>query len=607
MTKPREDLPRWLVVEGYSDLLFYAEALEFIGLPDRVYIKEFNGRANLDVKLHDLINDGFLFEKTHIGVIVDADTNAATAGNRFAKVLTDLTKQDVGVARWTAGSPHVGLWVAPGGEGPGEIETLAWNAWSSDAKNAGPKACIESFVACMGRAALRAKSPDKALVGALLAVGQDLRFRSPGVRVAAGFPQRLWFLRLQATGRRRAALVAMWVGGLLAAACDSSSGARPGSGGAGAGGTGPADAAAGTGGGATSGGGGAAGAGSGGATATTRGTGGAASGGTTAGTGGAGSGGATGTRPGAGGSGAGGRSGSGGTSGGGSGGKSDAARGDAEADVADAVLRDALGERVGTGGAGGARSDGPPGTGGSGDGGGSQKITVWLAGDSTMMNCTGTCPCGWGSELLALLNSNATVVNSAVGGRSVQTWLYDPNVTTTMSNGECVVSPKTYSSRWQAMLDGMKPGDYLLVEFGINDGDSTCNRHVGTALFQSYLGTMAQAAKQLGAQPIFLTSTSYIGCSGSTATTNRGFVSETKAAGQANGVPVIDLTALSAALYTSLGLCPNGADYTSTGSAVGKFFCEDHTHFEAAGAAQIAKLVAKALKDQGIGLAAYLR
>jgi lysophospholipase L1-like esterase len=227
------------------------------------------------------------------------------------------------------------------------------------------------------------------------------------------------------------------------------------------------------------------------------------------------------------------------------------------------------------------------------------------------MECSDSCPCGWGGQLQALLTSNATVANSAVGGRSIQTWLYDPNVTSTMdANGECVVNPQTYSSRWQGMLDatnGMKPGDYLLIEFGINDSDKTCNRHVGSKLFQTYLGTMAQAAKKLGAQPIFLTSTSYIGCSGSTATTNRGFVSETKAAGQANDVPVIDLTALSAALYTSLGFCPNNEDYTSTTSAVGKFFCDDHTHFESAGAAQIAKVVAKALKDQGIGLAAYLR
>jgi lysophospholipase L1-like esterase len=255
-----------------------------------------------------------------------------------------------------------------------------------------------------------------------------------------------------------------------------------------------------------------------------------------------------------------------------------------------------------TGGATAAGGSKPSGTG---------PIKVWMAGDSTMQPCSSPCPCGWGSQFQPLFNSSVTVVNSAVGGRSIQTWLYDPNVTTNKdSSGECVVSPKTYSSRWQAMIDptsGMRPGDYLFIEFGINDGDSSCNRHVGTTLFQTYLGVMAKAAKELGAQPIFLTSTSYIGCSSSTATTNRGFVAETKAAGTANNVPVIDLTALSAALYTSLGLCPNDGNYTSTSSALGKFFCDDHTHFEATGAAQVAGVVAKALKDQGIGLASYLK
>jgi lysophospholipase L1-like esterase len=267
------------------------------------------------------------------------------------------------------------------------------------------------------------------------------------------------------------------------------------------------------------------------------------------------------------------------------------------------------GGAIGTGGAAG--SGGAGGAGGDGGVDPTKKIKVWLAGDSTMMNCSGACPCGWGSQFQALFTSNATVVNDAVGGRSIQTWLYDPNVTsTTDASGECVIDPKTYSTRWQDMIDatnGMKPGDYLFIEFGINDGDSTCPRHVGTALFQSYLGTMAQAALKLGAQPIFLTSTSAIACSGSTAQANRGFGPQTKAAGTANNVPVIDLTALSAQLYTSLGLCPNSSDYTSNTSAVGKFFCDDHTHFETAGAAQIASVVAKALKDQGIGLAAYLK
>ena len=68
---------------------------------------------------------------------------------------------------------------------------------------------------------------------------------------------------------------------------------------------------------------------------------------------------------------------------------------------------------------------------------------------------------------------------------------------------------------------------------------------------------------------------------------------------------MIDLHKLSTGLYNTLKLCPNNGDY-STG-AVGAFFCNDHTHFETAGARQIAGLIATALREQSIPLAAYLR
>ena len=45
----------------------------------------------------------------------------------------------------------------------------------------------------------------------------------------------------------------------------------------------------------------------------------------------------------------------------------------------------------------------------------------------------------------------------------------------------------------------------------------------------------------------------------------------------------------------------------STTEPVGLFFCDGHAHFEAAGAKQIGGVVAQALKDQNIGLAAYLK
>ena len=241
---------------------------------------------------------------------------------------------------------------------------------------------------------------------------------------------------------------------------------------------------------------------------------------------------------------------------------------------------------------------------------GKTPVTVWMAGDSTMSGsgCTGG---GWGTQFASVFNSSVKVVNSSVAGRSIQTWLYDPNVgAMDPTTGECTVNPKTYNPRWTAMLDastGMKPGDYLFIEFGINDATSTCEtgktRHVGSALFQTYLTTMAQAAMDRGAQPIFLTSMSGLQCSGSTAQPNRAFGPETKAAGAADNVEVIDMTTISAALYTSLGLCPSSG--TSSGAS-GAFFCNDTTHFEQAGALQIAKAVGKALKDQGIGLGAYV-
>ena len=70
-------------------------------------------------------------------------------------------------------------------------------------------------------------------------------------------------------------------------------------------------------------------------------------------------------------------------------------------------------------------------------------------------------------------------------------------------------------------------------------------------------------------------------------------------------MPVIDLHKLSVNLYNTLRLCPDNGDYTR--GAAGAFFCNDHTHFEAAGARQIAGVVAQALRDQRIDITPYLK
>jgi lysophospholipase L1-like esterase len=232
--------------------------------------------------------------------------------------------------------------------------------------------------------------------------------------------------------------------------------------------------------------------------------------------------------------------------------------------------------------------------------------TVWLAGDSTMANPSATCPVGWGSQFDALFDDDVVVNNLAIGGRSIQTWLYEGNVTSTIgSDGECVLTSRTASARWQRVLNEMKAGDYLFIQFGINDGSATCPRHVGTARYQQLMTMMAQTAKARGAHPVLLTAVAAISCSGSTAVKNRGYVSQTVAAGAATGSPVIDLQTLSVNHYNAVRLCPNNGDYTS--GLVGQYFCHDHTHFEAYGAQRIAGLVAGALRTQNIPLAGRLR
>jgi lysophospholipase L1-like esterase len=52
---------------------------------------------------------------------------------------------------------------------------------------------------------------------------------------------------------------------------------------------------------------------------------------------------------------------------------------------------------------------------------------------------------------------------------------------------------------------------------------------------------------------------------------------------------------------------PGGDVSATTTGPVGDFFCDDHTHFSATGAPQIAALVAGALRTQGFALAAYLK
>lgn len=83
-----------------------------------------------------------------------------------------------------------------------------------------------------------------------------------------------------------------------------------------------------------------------------------------------------------------------------------------------------------------------------------QPVTLFLIGDSTVKNGGGRGDAGqwgWGQVLQQHFDSQRlTVENRARGGRSSRTYLTE--------------------GLWQDTLDAMSPGDFLLIQFGHNDG-----------------------------------------------------------------------------------------------------------------------------------------
>lgn len=86
---------------------------------------------------------------------------------------------------------------------------------------------------------------------------------------------------------------------------------------------------------------------------------------------------------------------------------------------------------------------------------GQQKPTILLVGDSTVKNGRGDGSgglWGWGDALpLWVDTSKVSVQNHALGGMSSRTYYYSP-------------------TNWKKVLEVMKPGDFVLIQLGHNDG-----------------------------------------------------------------------------------------------------------------------------------------
>src|SRR5688572_5424709 len=80
-----------------------------------------------------------------------------------------------------------------------------------------------------------------------------------------------------------------------------------------------------------------------------------------------------------------------------------------------------------------------------------KNITLWLCGDSTMsVKETKAYPeTGWGMPFVHFWDSTVKVENRAKNGRSTKTFISE--------------------KLWQGVIDNVKEGDYVFIQFGHND------------------------------------------------------------------------------------------------------------------------------------------
>lgn len=229
-----------------------------------------------------------------------------------------------------------------------------------------------------------------------------------------------------------------------------------------------------------------------------------------------------------------------------------------------------------------------------------KKVNLYLIGDSTVADNGDPRAVGWGVELYKFFDTTRVkIINRARGGRSTRTFYNE--------------------SLWQSVYDTLARGDYVLMQFGHNDGghidqpkyrgslkgigDSTVvvARNDDTEevvhTYGWYMAFFISQAREKGAIPVVF---SHIPRNewenGLVERADKTYGKWAKEIARKNKAAFIDLNDSIATAYEK-----TGAD------KVKEFFPKDRTHTNQEGALFNARIITRCLKQaQGIGLEKYI-
>jgi len=119
-----------------------------------------------------------------------------------------------------------------------------------------------------------------------------------------------------------------------------------------------------------------------------------------------------------------------------------------------------------------------------------KKTTIFIIGDSTAAKkdlSQGKLERGWGMALQCYFDDNIRVDNHAVNGRSSLSFINE--------------------GRWDSVLVRMKPGDYVIIQFGHNDEKPKADRHTDPgSTFDYNLAKFVRETREHGGIPVLMNS-----------------------------------------------------------------------------------------------------
>ncbi|MFE2943628.1 rhamnogalacturonan acetylesterase [Streptomyces sp. NPDC059255] len=215
--------------------------------------------------------------------------------------------------------------------------------------------------------------------------------------------------------------------------------------------------------------------------------------------------------------------------------------------------------------------------------------TVHIAGDSTAADKyrSAAPESGWGTALPFFLGKHLTVANHAVNGRSSKSFLDE--------------------GRLAPVLEALRPGDLLLVQFGHNDekADDPTRYTEPWTTYQECLRVYVAGAAAAGARAVLLTSVERrrFDTAGNSLPTHGDYPAAMRALAAAERVPLLDLQAMTLALWQRLGVTESKAYFNWLAPGESPNYPDgvsDNTHFRPRGAVAVARLVARALRAERV-------